>query len=497
MGGDKGGSADSSGMMEALASAQASQQAYALGEQQLQWTQQVWNQEQPLMDASEQQQMALASQEQQSLEQSDRESAQQYQEYEDTYAPLEQSYATEAENWDSPAAIAQARGQAMGDVAEQGQAGVNTAAETLRSYGINPGSGRYASLYTGTQPMLAASEAGAGTTAAQNLRLQQMGLEAGAINTGRGLVNDTSTLANTGTGAANSAEGAASGAAKTADSNLSTGSTAMTNPSQWFNTGNQAMGVYTGAVNGYNDAQAAFNQAGASETSGLFGAAGTILGKFLAKGGPATGYADGGGVNPGLPPTPYTGMGGGMTGVPGAPVMPPTYPAGYANGGPGRPGIPTNSSLPSDATPGGTVPTHASPSHGVVTDDVPAMLTSNEFVIPKDVAIWKGHQHFAKQIDQARREQQEFSQRDDIGGEPTSAIPQRPTFVSRPGQPALPPSASHAQSRQPQPNAPMHSPHSFLPGAHAPGIPGAYSHSSPRAPTGRGALPIIPVRRFG
>ena len=57
MGGDKG-SADSSGMMEAMASAQAAQQAYQLGEQQLQWTQQVWNQEQPLMDASEQQQMA-------------------------------------------------------------------------------------------------------------------------------------------------------------------------------------------------------------------------------------------------------------------------------------------------------------------------------------------------------------------------------------------------------------------------------------------------------
>ena len=37
--------------------------------------------------------------------------------------------------------------------------------------------------------MIAASEAAAGTTAAQNLRLQKMGLEAGAIDTGRGLVN--------------------------------------------------------------------------------------------------------------------------------------------------------------------------------------------------------------------------------------------------------------------------------------------------------------------
>ena len=57
--GDKGGSADNSGMMDAMASAQAAHQAYQLGKQQLNWTKQVWNQEQPLMDASEQQQMAL------------------------------------------------------------------------------------------------------------------------------------------------------------------------------------------------------------------------------------------------------------------------------------------------------------------------------------------------------------------------------------------------------------------------------------------------------
>ena len=167
--------------------------------------------------------MALSAAEQASLEQSQRESDQQYQMYMDTYAPLEASYANEAANWDSPQAIAEARGQAMGDIAEQGQAGLNTAAETLRTYGINPGSGRYAGLYTGAQPMLGAAEAAAGTTAAQNLRLQKMGLESGAINTGRGLVNATEGLTNAGTGSANSGDGSASGAAGTANQNLSTG----------------------------------------------------------------------------------------------------------------------------------------------------------------------------------------------------------------------------------------------------------------------------------
>jgi len=402
--GDKG-SSDSSGMMEAMASAQAAQEAYQLGTEQLNWTKQVWTQEQPLMDASEQQQMALAAQEQESLAQSDKESAQQYAQYESTYAPLEASYVNQAENWASPSAIAEARGQAMADVAQQGQAGLNTAAETLRSYGINPGSGRYAGLYTGAQPMLGAAEAAAGTTAAQNLRLQQMGLESGAINTGRGLVNATEGLTTAGTGAGNAASGAAGTAAQTANQNLSTGSTAMTNPSQWFNAGANNMNTYVNAVNGYNQSQAEFAQAGASEMGGLGSALGGLTGLGIMKG-----FAGGGGVDPTLTPT----QGGGATGIPSAPVMPPQPP------------------MPLGYTPGGTVPVHASPSGGVATDDVPAMLTANEFVIPKDVATWLGHKHLAGTIDKARQEQQAFANRDDIGGEPTAAIPQHPTFVSRP-----------------------------------------------------------------
>jgi hypothetical protein len=413
MGGDKGGSADQSGMYAAMASAAAAEKAYQLGEQQLQWTKDVWTQEQPLMEASEKQQMALAAEEEQALQQSQRESAQQYQQYETTYAPLEQAYAAEAQSWDSPAAIAQARGQAMGDVAQQGQAGLNTAAETLRGYGINPGSGRYAGLYTGAQPMLGAAEAAAGTTAAQNLRLQKMGLVSGAINTGRGLVNAATGLTTAGTGAGGAGAGAASGAANTANQNLSTGSTAMTAPSQWFNAGANNMNTYVNAVNGYNDAQAKFSEAGAGEMGSLGSALGSGLGIMkmfsIAKGGAVGRYAGGGMVDPTLTPT----QGGGMTGIPSAPVMPPQpMPLGY--------------------TPGGTVPVHASPSMGSATDDVPAMLTANEFVIPKDVATWKGHEYFAREIDKARKGQQEFAGRDDIGGEPTAAIPQHPTFVSRP-----------------------------------------------------------------
>ncbi len=408
-GGDKGGSANSSGMMEAMASAQAAEKAYELGEQQLQWTQQVWNQEQPLMDASEKQQMALAAEQEASLKQMQAEATQQWNAYQTTYAPLEAKFVGEAQNWASPGNQALARGQAMGSVAEQGQAALNAAATTLREYGVNPSSPKYASLYTGAQPMLGAAEAAAGTTAGQNLKLQQMGLEGQAINTGRGLVNATGSLTSAGTGAGSAGAGAASGAAGTAQNNLATGSSAMTAPSNWFNTGATNMNAYVNAVNGYNTANAEYASAGAQEVGGLASALGSAaaLYKFAAKGGPI-GYEDGGGVGA----------------IPGDPTMTPQQ-GGGATGIPSQP-------IPPGGTPGGSVPVHASPSMGAATDDVPAMLTANEFVIPKDVAMWVGHKTLVSQIDKARKEQQSFSGRDDIGGEPVGAIPQRPNFVSRP-----------------------------------------------------------------
>ena len=283
MGSDKGGSSDSSGMAEAMVSAQEADKMYALGEQQLQWSEQVWNQEQPLIDASEQQQIDLSKQEQSSLTQMQDEASQQWQEYLSTYQPLEQQYTQQAENWASPQAIAQARGEAMADVGEQGQAGMNTAAETLRSYGVNPGSPKYASLYTTAQPMLGAAEAAAGTTAAQNLRLQGMGLEAGAINTGRGLVNTTGSLTQSGTGAGSASSGSASGAGQTAFGNLSGTAVGANAATGLFNAGSNAMAQYVNSVNGYNQTQADFQQAAATEMGGFGSAIGGIAGLAFMK----------------------------------------------------------------------------------------------------------------------------------------------------------------------------------------------------------------------
>lgn len=69
-----------------------------------------------------------------------------------------------------------------------------------------------------------------------------------------------------------------------------------------------------------------------------------------------------------------------------------TFGASWAEGG--AVGLPTT---------GGMVPQSASPSMGQQTDDVPASLNAGEFVIPKDVAYWKGQEFFQNLIEKSRQ----------------------------------------------------------------------------------------------
>jgi hypothetical protein len=398
MGGGKGGSADASGMYAALASAQAAQTAYTLGEQNLQWAQTQWNQEQPMVQQ-------VVSTDVAAMQQQDQFAASQQQLYNQTYQPLEKSYAQQAQQWASPGQQAINAGAAMTNVAQAGDAQRNSATQQLESFGVNPGSTRFAGLDIGSRTTQAAAEAGAGTTATQATLLQGLGLESGVINTGRGLPNTTSQLTATGTGAGSAAAG-------TAQSNISTGSNAMTAPANWFNTGAANMNTYVNAVNGYNQAQLGYAQVGAMQGMGMGSLAGGVLGamgsggalSFLEAGGPAQG------VLPARNP-------GNVTGSPGATI---------------------GQSIPPGGTPGGAIPSSASPSGGAQTDDVPARLTVGEFVNPKDIVAWKGQEFFYKQIDKFRQEAATAKQRTDIGGQNGTAIPMPPTFISRPSNPAIP-----------------------------------------------------------
>jgi hypothetical protein len=92
--------------------------------------------------------------------------------------------------------------------------------------------------------------------------------------------------------------------------------------------------------------------------------------------------------------------------------------SGYAQGG----------AVPDDQTTGGQVPQSASPSQGMQTDDVPAQLNAEEFVVPRDVARWKGEEFFQKLIDQSRKARVMGSAK----GKPGAAAPQgAPAFASQ------------------------------------------------------------------
>jgi hypothetical protein len=58
---------------------------------------------------------------------------------------------------------------------------------------------------------------------------------------------------------------------------------------------------------------------------------------------------------------------------------------------------------PVEFQPGGAVPADASPSNGAQVDDVNANLNVGEFVVPRDVAQWKGQEYFYKLMAQARK----------------------------------------------------------------------------------------------
>ncbi len=78
---------------------------------------------------------------------------------------------------------------------------------------------------------------------------------------------------------------------------------------------------------------------------------------------------------------------------------------------------------------GGQVPMGASPSQGMQTDDVPARLNAGEFVVPKDVAAWKGHEFFQKLIDQSRKARTMGSAQASM--KPALPNQHRPSYVSQ------------------------------------------------------------------
>jgi len=293
--------------------------------------------------------------------------------YEGIYQPLEDQLVQDAQDYASPQRQEYEAGRAAATVADQFEGARRAATRNLESFGIDPSSTRYAALDLGTRVQQAAAAAGAANQARQSTEALGRAMRSEAINVGRGypgqIAGTYATALQSGNSAANSTL-----------ANTATGASTMGTGTQWQGLGNQAIGGWTNALNSsYNNQLAQFN-ANQQASSGIGGILGAGLG-FAANAGWA--FAEGGAVP--------------------------------------------------EVTPGGKIPTAASPTRGAAIDDVDAKLTAGEFVMPKDVVQWKGEEFFQKLIDQSRKSKPQAPAQPEYAIAPTND----PTFSSRPSS-ALP-----------------------------------------------------------
>lgn len=260
-------------------------------------------------------------------------------------------------------------GEAEANVAQQFEGQRQAAQRQLEGFGISPSSTRYAALDLGARTAQAAAQAAAGTQAAERTEMVGRALRSEALNIGKGYPGQVN----------QSYAGAISAGSSASDASqkgFATGAQAMGNPTAWMGANNQAIGNWGSALNmGYDNALAGWKaeQGASSGWGGALGMVGGLASKMF--------FEEGGDVPD-----------------------------------------------PEMATPGGAIPTDASPTGGKAVDDVPAVLTAGEFVVPRDVAQWLGEEKLQKLIEKARQDKAGAGAKPEAKAAPASS----PTFHSRP-----------------------------------------------------------------
>lgn len=378
----------------------------------------------------------------------------------------------DANTYASQGRIQTAMGQAETDTGQAMDQGRQQAEQQLQSYGIDPSSGRYAALETAQAAQKAAAQAGAGQTARQRtedtgrqLRAQAINAELAAQNTGAAMKGVANQFLGTAASALKYAPTGQNTTSNSQSSNRSTNSSSSpvgtTQPggnqagarpggaisggpggypssgSSYFNPANYTEGNSSGspASGGLPDASIMQVDGGGYDTSGnMYGdiySGGTQDPQAAAYGG----YNTGGDTNPGAtdtggiydPSASYNsydqGSGWGDTQASG------DTSSGYdpSNTNWGDQSFAAGGAVPADTTTGGQVPQQASPSQGMQTDDVPANLNEGEFVVPRDVAKWKGEEFFQKLIAQSRKARMTAP----AAGKPGPAMQGAPRFASQ------------------------------------------------------------------
>lgn len=267
--------------------------------------------------------------------------------YEKIYQPLEDKLADEALDYDTDRRKRLDMEQAQATVAQQFEAQRRAALQNLESYGVDPSSTRFAALDAGSKVAEAAAAAGAGNQARKGTEAMARALRSEAINVGRGYPGQIAGTYATALQSGNQAASSQLGASQVGGAN-------MGNPAQYFGAGNQAIANWGNTLNMSYQNQLAAADFNSRQSSGIGALAGAALGAIGNAGGLSAFFEEGGAV-----------------------------------------------------TPGGNVPSEASPSRGAAIDDVDAKLTAGEFVVPKEAVSWYGERHFQKLIEKAEKERAE------------------------------------------------------------------------------------------
>lgn len=326
----------------------------------------------------------------------------QMQQYENTYVPLQNQLVADAGSYNSSARQNYNMGAAGSAAAQAGNAALDAAKQNLTSYGIDPSSGMYGELEDSQKVANAASVAGAEQQAMINTQAVGRQLRGEAISVGQQMpaatVNALNATNNSVTGSENAALGTANAGATLMDSANPFLATAMN--LKYPPVGNNT--VSTGTSNSSSSPSPGSNSHGSSSGGGFSGGSG--------------GGSGGGG--------PYIGDSGPIYSSNDTnPSFSDPYYSDYATASAAEGGA-----IPGPTT-GGHVPRSASPSMGRQTDDIPARLNADEFVIPRDVVKAKGTEFFQKLIAQARKNNA-MGPAHPSAGPPLGNTP--PRFVSRP-----------------------------------------------------------------
>ena len=347
----------------AAASKESAQLSFQLGKEQLAWARDEYAQNRELVDT-----VVGSSLNRQAV--NDDAAAADRRRYENTYQPLEDEAISEARSFAGPARQEYEMGRAGSEVMQAMESTRRNARQQLESFGINPSDTRYAALDLTSRVQGAAAAAGASNQAHAQTEAVGRALRSEAVNVGRGypgqIAGTYGTALQSGNQAVNSAL-----------ANYSAGANAMGTAPQYMATGNQALGTWGNTLNmGYQNQMAEYN-ANQSSSSGIGGILGGVLG---------------------------------------------VIPAFLKEGG----------AIPDGVTSGGKLDPAMSPSRGAAIDDIPARvnqsgqevrLNADEFIVPSDVAKWKGEEFFQKMINQSREQKQSATAKPSYGTAPQSALP--------------------------------------------------------------------------